>query len=57
MAAEPKTDTPEQKALAAHLMPLLKIMEKHTSPKMSPDAKALVHALLTDMKATAEATA
>lgn len=57
MATEPKTDTPEQKVLAAHLMPLIKILEAHTKPKMSPDAKALVHALLTDMKTTVEATA
>jgi hypothetical protein len=56
MSTEPKTDTPEQKALAAHLMPLIKILEAHSKPKMSSDAKALVLALLTDMKTTAEAT-
>ncbi len=51
---EPKTDTPEQKVFAAHLMPVLKVLETHAKPKMSPDAKALVEALLNEIKGAAE---
>jgi hypothetical protein len=56
MAAEPQEDsnTPEQKATKADVSRLLTILEAHAKPKMSPDAKALMNALLADARARIE---
>jgi hypothetical protein len=53
-APKPTPATPEQKAFAADLSRLLTILEKHSKPKMSPDARALMNDLVAYGRARAE---